>query len=187
MCFLNLPVQELNSDFLPVSHVNHTKYLTPRDRLLTPHPIVVPCSEYFAPKFKSTTGQYIAYTKNGVEKVLAPSTVIDWGPHNELVYEMNTIEPISFDVGEGLYDFNKTTEYEILSIFSGAEDQIISSLTRTATESVGYDVISQGVLQPENFFPNYPWDSIKKLLLISLFGLEDFVVYQYLFILYFLL
>ena len=70
MCFLNLPEQELNSEFLPVSHVNHTKYLTAGDRPVSQHPIVVPCSKYFDPKFKSTTGQYIAYTKNGIEKVL---------------------------------------------------------------------------------------------------------------------
>ena len=42
---------------------------------------------------------------------------------------------------DGLYDLKKMTVYKILSLFIGAEDKIISSLTGTGTENVGYDVI----------------------------------------------
>ena len=91
--------------------------------------------------------------------------MIYWGTSLENVYKMNSIESISFDVGKGLYDFNKITKYEILSIFSGAEDQIVSSLTRTASKNVGYDGISHGELIPETLFPSYPWQSIKEVLI----------------------
>ena len=47
---------------------------------------------------------------------------------------MDPIEKITFDIGKGLYDFKKIQEYEILTIFSGAENQVTSTLTNTATE-----------------------------------------------------
>ena len=143
ICFLNLPVQELNSDLLPVSYVNHTKFLTPTDRVLTPYPIVTPCSKYFAPKFKSTTGKYLAYTRNGVEKVAPPISSINWHQDINSLYKMDDIETISFDAGKGLYDFSTIKEYEEMTIFSGSEDQLISSMARSATMGGRSDILSE--------------------------------------------
>ena len=172
VCFLNLPVQELNTDLLPTSYVNHTKFLTPTDRILTPYPVTTPCSKYFAPKFKTTSGKYLAYTKSGVEKVVPPSSTINWGHDMDYLYKVDDIEAISFDVGKGLYDFSTIKEYEELTIFSGSEDQLISSLARSATKNGRYDAISHEDLSPENVFPTYPWKSIKQALIdkFVLFG-----------------
>ena len=165
VCLLNLPVQELNSDFLPVSHTNHTKYLVPNDRIITPYPIVTPCSNYFFPKFKSTVGKYIAYTRNGIEKVKPPNSLIDWKMDSNTLYKVDDIATISFDIGEGLYDFNTIKEYEELSVFSGSEDQIVSSLARSATKSGQYDELTVHELSPEKLFPSYPFKSIKEAVL----------------------
>ena len=170
---MNLPVQELNTDLLPTSHVNHTKYLTSSDRLLTPYPVVIPCSQFFAPKFKSTTGQFLAYTRNGVEKTTPPSSVINLEYGQDILYKTNDIEAISFDIGNGVYDFDKITDYEVLSIFSGAEDQIVSSFTRTATRNGNYETLSEGDISPERVFPSYPWKTIKNVLIDKFVFLEN--------------
>ena len=170
--FLNLPVQELNTDLLPTSYVNHTKFITPTDRILTPYPITTPCSEYFAPKFKSTSGKYLAYTKNGVKKVSPPSSTINWGHDMDYLYKIEDIQTVSFDIGNGIYDFNTIKEYEEMTIFSGSEDQLISSIVRSATKNGRFESISHGDLSPENVFPTYPWKSIKQALIdkFVLFG-----------------
>ena len=87
------------------------------------------------------------------------------GTSHENIYKIKRIESISFNDGKGLYEFNKITKYETLRIFSGAEDQVVSCLTKTATENVGYDGTSRGELTPENLFPNYPWKLIKDALI----------------------
>ena len=64
----------------------------------------------------------------------------------------------------GIYDFNKITDYEVLSVFSGAEDQIVSSFTRTDTRNGNYETLSHGDISPECLFPSYSWESIKNFL-----------------------
>ena len=153
---MNLPVQELNSDFLPVTHLNHTKFLTPTDRILTPFPIVTPCSKYFVPKFKSTSGKFIAYTRNGVEKVKPPDSMIDWDVDTGSFYTLDDIAIISLDVGQGLYDFNTVEEYEQLTIFSGSEDQIVSSLATSATKNGKFNELSESELYPQKIVSFLP-------------------------------
>ena len=101
-----------------------------------------------------------------------PSSTINWHQDMDYLYKIDDIETISFDVGKGLYDFNTIKEYEELTIFSGSEDQIISSMARSATRNGRYDAISQGELSPEKIFPSYPWHSIKQALIakFELFG-----------------
>ena len=53
----------------------------------------------------------------------------------------------------------------MLSIFSGAEDQIVSSFTRTATRNGNYETLSEGDISPERVFPSYPWKTIKNVLI----------------------
>ena len=81
------------------------------------------------------------------------------------LYKVDDIATISFDIGEGLYDFNTIKEYEELSVFSGSEDQIVSSLARSATKSGQYDELTVHELSPEKLFPSYPFKSIKEAVL----------------------
>ena len=78
---------------------------------------------------------------------------------------MDDVETISFDVGKGVYDFSTIKEYEELTIFSGSEDQLLSSLVRTATKDGRYNTISDEDISPEKLFPTYPWNSIRQVLI----------------------
>ena len=75
-------------------------------------------------------------------KTTPPSSIIDWEQDQELLYKASEIETISFDVGNGVYDFNKITDYEVLSLFIGAAALIVSSFTRTATRNGNYETLS---------------------------------------------
>ena len=66
---------------------------------------------------------------------------------------MNDIEAISFDVKNGFYDFDRIEEYEQLTIFSGSEDQLIASLTRSATKNGEYRAFPRETLS-RKYFPN---------------------------------
>ena len=81
------------------------------------------------------------------------------------LYKVDDITAISFDIGEGLYDFNTIKEYEELAVFSGSEDQIVSSLARSATKGGHYDELTVHELSPEKLFPSYPFESIKEAVL----------------------
>ena len=105
-----------------------------------------------------------------------PSSVIDWDHDQELLYKANKIETIRFDVGNGVYDFNKITYHEVLSVFSFSEDQIVSSFTRTTTRNGNYETLSRGDISPERLFPSYPWKSIKNVLINKFLFLVEFVV-----------
>ena len=81
------------------------------------------------------------------------------------LYKVDNIAAISFYIGEGLYDFTTIKEYEELAVFSGSEDQIVSSHARSATKGGNYDELTVHELLPDKLLPSYPLDSIKQAVL----------------------
>ena len=73
---------------------------------------------------------------NSVTTVPPPKSKIKWTKEDNLKFQMTDIEKISFDVGNVIYDFEAITEYEVLTIFTEREDQLVAFLTQSATDGL---------------------------------------------------
>ena len=128
----------------------------------------LPCAAYLNGEYgvkNLYAGVPVIIGKNGIEKVWPPNLLINWEMYSNILFKVDDIAAISFDIGVELYDFNTIKEYEELAVFSGSEDQIVSSLTRSATKDVHYEELTVHELSPEKLFPSYPFESIKEAVL----------------------
>ena len=91
-----------------------------------------------------------------------PEPRITWNAENQ-PFKMNPIDKISFDIGNGLYDFEKIQQYRVLTVFSGAENQLTATLTKPATNNRDNQNFKADKMTVKTLFPQYPCDSIKKM------------------------
>ena len=74
--YKHLPVKTLNREFIPQSITNSTMFLTPHSRIIPNVGVEVPCSDVFITKLKTFTGNWIIYTKVGVQETVPQRSLL---------------------------------------------------------------------------------------------------------------
>ena len=66
-CYNSLAVMETNQDLTPLQE-RKVFFLSAHERILSPTAAEIPCSDQFAPKFKTADNTWISQTRNGIQK-----------------------------------------------------------------------------------------------------------------------
>ena len=100
--------------------------LTPHSRIITNVGIEIPCSELLMTKFKIYTGNWIAYTKDGIQ-VTVPPKKSSWS--KDIDINIDAIK-IFFDIDKGLYSFDTIDELDEIQMLTGETESILSTIVR---------------------------------------------------------
>ena len=160
-CYKHLPVTTLNREFIPQSNTNTTMFLTPHSRIISNVGVEIPCSDVFITKFKTYTGNWVSYTKNGVEETLPPKKFA-WSKDVDI--NMDTGKDISFGIDKGLYNFDTIEEFDEMQIFTGETQSILSTIVRNIAkvdENGKKHRVTDGRIEVERVFPSFPWTKLK--------------------------
>ena len=136
-------------------------FLTPHSRIITNVGVEVPCSDVFITKFKTYTGNWISYTKDGVVETLPPKKFA-WS--KDVDVNMDHAKNISFSIDKGLYSFDTIEEFDEIQVFTGETQSILSTIVRNIAkedENGKKHRVADGRIDVERVFPSFPWTKLK--------------------------
>ena len=102
-------------------------FLTPHSRIISNVCLEIPCSDKFITKLKTYTGNWISYTKDGIQNTVSPKK-FSWS--KDIGINIPDSDNISLSTEKGLYSFDTIEEFDDIQMFTRETQSILSTIVR---------------------------------------------------------